>query len=103
LERLQRACVFGEAFALQARRRVEIHAEPGEIRDDRRFKFGFAALRVDVIDAQEKASAGASREIVVAQGRVGMAKMQPAIGRGREADGRRRAHAVPPDSERTRS
>ena len=77
-------------FALPTRRRVEDEAEPGKVLLDRRFVFALAAGSIQVFNAQQQAAAGRGGEALVHQRRIGVAEMQRAVGRGREAKGRDR-------------
>ena len=70
---------------LPARRHFEIDAEPGEILDNRPLEFRPAARLVDILDAQQQASAEAARHGGVLQRAQGMAEMQHAIRARREA------------------
>ena len=64
---------------------LKFDAKPVQIFNKRIFKRFTAAFDINVFDPQQKLSAQLARHALVLQGRVSVAQMQIAIGRGREA------------------
>jgi len=71
-------------FGLPAHGHLPIEAKPTEILVDPSFELGAAALRVDILDAQQEAPLAAAREAKGQQRRIGVAQMQVARGAGGE-------------------
>ena len=59
-----------------------------QVLEDRRFKFGFTALAVDVLDAEQHRAARGFRSLGREQRRVGVAEMEVAVGAWRETENR---------------
>jgi hypothetical protein len=83
---------------LAPHRRFPAQAEPGEVVEQGGLELRPAAGDVDVLHAQEEAAAGLGGERAVGHGGIGVAEMEVAVRRGREADdrlGEGRGHANP--------
>ena len=65
---------------------VPVQSQPGQILDNGGLELGLAAGRINVLDAQQEASADVARGAPCRQGGKGMASMKPA-GRGRREPG----------------
>jgi hypothetical protein len=61
-------------------------AEPGEVFMDGGLEFRLAAGQVDVLDAQQQAAAGLTRQIEIQQRRKGVAEMQITVRARRKAE-----------------
>jgi hypothetical protein len=77
-------------FALPPRAGLEAEAEPGKIVEDGGLVLRLAAGAVQVFNAQQQAPAERDGEPVVAKRGIGVAKVQRAVRRRREPDGRGR-------------
>ena len=55
---------------------------------ERRLELRSAAGEVDVLDPQEEAAAEPAGEVLVQEGRIGVAEMEPAVGARGEAENR---------------
>jgi hypothetical protein len=71
--------VFGQMVGLPPHRRLPGDAEPGEIFIDGGLEFRPAADGVDVLDAEQKSSAGPARQVEIQQRGKGVAEMQIAV------------------------
>lgn len=76
-----------EAFGLANGRVVPLDPEPGQVVFDFLVKLGAHAGVIDVLEAEEEATAIASREIVSDQGGVGVSEMKTSRRAGRKARG----------------
>src|SRR6266404_7450534 len=61
-------------------------AEPGEVFMDGGLEFRLAAGQVDVLDAQQQAAAGLTRQVKIQQRRKGVAEMQITVRARRKAE-----------------
>ena len=86
LEARQSRGVGIHMLRLAADRFLPRQPEPGEVREDRRLVFRAAAGRVDVLDAQQEAPVCGAAGRVTGERRKGVAEVQFAVRRGREAE-----------------
>ena len=84
---IESASVIVEVIALPAGRAVESDAEPRKILDDCVFEHSLRSRGIGIFDSEPQRAAGRARRAFVAKRRIGVAEMQSAIGRGREAKG----------------
>jgi hypothetical protein len=85
----ERGAIIGEMFGLPPHRMFPDDAEPGEVLVNRGLEFRLAARRVDILDAQQEASAGLTRQIEIQQRRISVAEMQIAVRARRKTEDRR--------------
>src|ERR1700722_9306138 len=78
-ELFQRLGRGGEMCGLPPHRVFPGNAKPRQILINRVLEFRLAARGVDILDAQQEASAGAIREVEIQQRRVSVAEMQIAV------------------------
>src|SRR5437764_14881274 len=71
---------------LPPHRLVPCDAEPSEVFIDGGLEFRLAAGQVDVLDAQQQAAAGLTRQIKIQQRRKGVAEMQITVRARRKAE-----------------
>jgi hypothetical protein len=76
---VERRPIIGKMVRLPPNRRLPGYPEPAEVLTDRRFEFGPAAGRVDVLDPQQKPSPDPLRGIEIQQRRTGVPEMQKAV------------------------
>ncbi len=84
----ERLPIERKMFGLAPHLCVPAHAEPSEILEDRCLEFRPAARLVDVLDAQQEASAARPRHVVIDQRRVRMPEMQISVRARRKAEDR---------------
>ena len=84
-ESVQRASIKIGPFALPHDRPREAHAEPVEIAEHRRLMAKVAAAPVEVFDPQKQPPASFAGDFFVAERRIGVAKMERSVRRGRKA------------------
>jgi hypothetical protein len=82
---VQRLGVEREPFGLPHHLAVEFQAEPAQVLDDAVDERDAAAAGVDILDAEQEVAAAGAGEIVREHCREGMAEVEPAGGRRREA------------------
>jgi hypothetical protein len=82
-------------FRLAPHRGLERDTEPRQILPHRRLEFRPAARRVDVLDAQQQASARGARHLEVQERAQRVPEMQKTVGARREAEHRARHYGRP--------
>ncbi len=84
-EPVEGSAVVGHVLGLAAHRLLPGEVKPAQVVKDRHLEFWPAARLIDVLDAQQEAPDGRLAEREVEHGGVGVAEMECAGGRGREA------------------
>ena len=87
-QRFERGGVVADMFALAARARLAMDAEPVEIFPRGVLVFGSTADGICVFEPQQQPAAEPRRDIGVAQRGIGVPEMQKPVGRGRETEDR---------------
>ena len=77
---------MGKMLRLPPYRGFPVHAKPGKILVDRGLEFRPAPDGVDILDAQQEATAARAREIEIQQRRISVAEMQKTVRARREAE-----------------
>ena len=94
VESSERGAVIVMVLGLPPHRLLPAQPEPGEVLVDGSFVFPPAASFVDILDTQQQPAAGGSRHRGIDERRQRMAKMQIAVGRGRETENGRHGYSI---------
>src|SRR5258708_6399405 len=78
--------IEGKMLRLPTHRRFPANPEPGEVSIDRGLEFRPASRRIDILDAQQKTSAGLTRQLEIHHRRITLAAMEIPISARRKTE-----------------